>query len=341
MANNIFTVTQVVNNFTATLLPAPNLTVSISGFTVTSIMSTATVVTATTVIQTTNIVQNGVISVLAPSLADTDIFNGNSSTTTFYLSRTPEGTDFVEVDVGGVPQVPEVSYTVNTTGTASIIFSEAPPTGTNNIVVRYYSILVAREIAGPRGYTGATGPQGNTGATGISGASGATGPRGATGSQGASGATGTQGASGIGATGFTGATGVPGATGPSSGLNRIAEVVNTNTTVTLGNLNVKLSQGPGSSYYVPYFSTISGSYTVTLSGSGTSASNTTTSITVTPNYPIRTDGDPIVLLTTNSGLRSADLYITTTDGANSWNVVVTGPMPGVTDKVLIVMEKLI
>lgn len=252
MANNIFTVTQVVNNFTATLAPANTFTVSISGFTVTSIISTATLVTATTVVQTTEIVQNGVISVLAPSLADTDIFSGNGSTTTFYLSRTPEGTDFVEVDVGGVPQVPEVSYTLNTTGTATIVFSEAPPVGTDNIVARYYSILVAREIAGPRGYTGATGPgagptgapgatgsQGQTGATGpaggptgatgsvgISGSTGpqgsvgqtgatgpAGGPTGATGGVGLTGATGSQGASGIGPTGRTGSTGISGASG--------------------------------------------------------------------------------------------------------------------------------
>jgi hypothetical protein len=336
VANNIFTVTQVVNNFTATLAPASTFTVSISGFTVTSIISTATLVTATTVVQTTEIVQNGVISVLTPSLADTDIFSGNSSTTTFYLSRTPEGTDFVEVDVGGVPQVPNSSYTVNTTGTASIIFSEAPPTGTNNIVVRYYSILVAREIAGPRGYTGATGPQGNTGATGTAGASGATGGRGATGSQGASGATGTQGASGVGATGYTGATGVPGATGPGS-ITVVTQYVNTNTDVTNGNLNVRVSQSGTSpnAGWAPKLSSVSGSITANVVGLGISSQNTNTTITTTPAFVLSGSAD---LGKTTIG--SNIILVTSADGSNSWRIDYTSPSIGA-DKVLIVMEKLI
>ena len=66
----------------------------------------------------------------------TDTFSGNASTTAFTMSVAPAGTTSMLVAVTGVVQDPSTYSVVGTT----LTFSQAPPTGTNNISVRYLGI---------------------------------------------------------------------------------------------------------------------------------------------------------------------------------------------------------
>jgi hypothetical protein len=149
------------------------------------------------------------------STSTVDVFSGDGVELAFELSETPISINFVEVTISGILQTPNINYTLVD---KDIVFSSAPPSGSNNIQVRYYSILTAVRIPGP---PGPTGPAGSTGPTGSAGANGATGPtgtngvNGATGPQGPRGLQGEQGPAGI--SGPTGATGAQGATGPSGG----------------------------------------------------------------------------------------------------------------------------
>ena len=72
-------------------------------------------------------------------------FNGNGSAVSFTLNPVAQGTDpnMFLVEVGGVIQRPTTNYTIP--NTATITFVAAPPSGTNNIVVRNFG--VARNIA--------------------------------------------------------------------------------------------------------------------------------------------------------------------------------------------------
>jgi hypothetical protein len=79
---------------------------------------------------------------------DADRFSGDSSNTSFTLSRSVEYPVDIEVFVENVQQEPVVSYTV--TG-KTLQFSEAPPTGTNNIYVVYKSFGVEATISVPSG----------------------------------------------------------------------------------------------------------------------------------------------------------------------------------------------
>ena len=75
-----------------------------------------------------------------------DGYSGDSSTTAFVLTRKIAGANDVIAIVENVIQDPSSAYTidVNGTGTSTITFTSAPPTGTNNIIVRYnYERLVA------------------------------------------------------------------------------------------------------------------------------------------------------------------------------------------------------
>ena len=65
-----------------------------------------------------------------------DYFNGNSSTTAFTLSKTVGSVYDIQVVIENVPQNPASAFTVS--GNV-ITFTSAPPTGTNNIYVRYTS----------------------------------------------------------------------------------------------------------------------------------------------------------------------------------------------------------
>lgn len=66
----------------------------------------------------------------------TDTFSGNASATTFTLSASPATTSSIIVAVSGVLQDPS-TYSVSGT---TLTFSQAPPTGTSNISVRFLGI---------------------------------------------------------------------------------------------------------------------------------------------------------------------------------------------------------
>ena len=68
-----------------------------------------------------------------------DYFSGNGSTVAFTLSRPVATTLDVVVTIENVDQNPGTAYTVNGT---TITFTSAPPTGTNNIYVRYTTLNV-------------------------------------------------------------------------------------------------------------------------------------------------------------------------------------------------------
>ena len=60
-----------------------------------------------------------------------DTFSGDDSTVAFTLSQTSAANE-VEVFVGNVQQEPTIAYSISG---STLIFTEAPPTGTNNIYV--------------------------------------------------------------------------------------------------------------------------------------------------------------------------------------------------------------
>jgi hypothetical protein len=66
----------------------------------------------------------------------TDTFSGNGTTTAFTMSVAPAGTTSMLVAVTGVVQDPSTYSVVGTT----LTFTQAPPTGTGNISVRYLGI---------------------------------------------------------------------------------------------------------------------------------------------------------------------------------------------------------
>jgi len=68
-----------------------------------------------------------------------DYFNGNGSTTSFTLSRTVGSSFDIQAFIENVPQNPSSAFTV--AGNV-ITFTSAPPSGTNNIYVRYTSPVV-------------------------------------------------------------------------------------------------------------------------------------------------------------------------------------------------------
>jgi len=65
---------------------------------------------------------------------DADRFSGNASTTSFTLSRRVGYPTDIEVFVENIQQEPITSYTVNG---VTLTFTEAPPSGTNNVYVVY------------------------------------------------------------------------------------------------------------------------------------------------------------------------------------------------------------
>lgn len=75
-----------------------------------------------------------------------DYFNGNGSTTSFTLSRTVGSAFDVQAFIENVPQNPSSAFTV--AGNV-ITFTSAPPSGTNNIYVRYTSPVVQQVKPAP------------------------------------------------------------------------------------------------------------------------------------------------------------------------------------------------
>jgi len=179
MTQPIFTVTNTVYSFTANLLPSPNYSVSVNGTPINVTPPGDIIVTATNYVQNVEVIPNGILSILEPSISTVDIFTGNGIQTNFQLSKPLLGDSFAEITIGGVVQTPNDAYTVYTTSppeyttaTTTIIFNSPPPPIIDGVVVRYYSIIVAEEIVGatgPSGPTGARGPTGPTGAPGLSG----------------------------------------------------------------------------------------------------------------------------------------------------------------------------
>ena len=234
----IFTVTQAVYSFTATIAAQPGYTVQVDD-SVISVNNITNVFTATNTIQEVVISQDGIVTeILRASPAYIDVFSGNGTNKVFYLSHVPLSQESVSVTVGGVLQAPGSSYTITLN---EITFVQAPPAGVNNVQANYYLAGDGVGATGATGYmgvdgaTGATGPAGSpggaTGATGAKGATGATGATGfgatgATGYIGASGATGATGATGFGATGATGATGPIGSTGPATSWANLLDKTN-------------------------------------------------------------------------------------------------------------------
>jgi hypothetical protein len=69
---------------------------------------------------------------------DAERFNGNGSTTTFTLARKVTSPVDIQVFVENVSQEPVVAYTV--VDFTTLTFTEAPPSGTNNIYVIYRNV---------------------------------------------------------------------------------------------------------------------------------------------------------------------------------------------------------
>ena len=92
--------------------------------------------------------------------AGSDNFNGDSSETTFTLSRRVLGVNDVIAVIENVVQDPFTAYTLvanNTSGTADIVFDSAPPTGTGNIQVRYnYAQIVTFDVIDGNNILGGT-----------------------------------------------------------------------------------------------------------------------------------------------------------------------------------------
>jgi hypothetical protein len=82
--------------------------------------------------------------------AGSDNFNGDAATTIFTLSRNVTGVNDVIAIIENVVQDPFSAYTIaanNTSGTADLTFTSAPPSGTGNIQVRYnYAQIVTFDV---------------------------------------------------------------------------------------------------------------------------------------------------------------------------------------------------
>lgn len=75
--------------------------------------------------------------------AATEKFSGDGSKTLFTLTRRVLDVDDVIAVIENVIQEPTAAYTLaanTTSGTADITFTSAPPSGTNNVQVRYTAI---------------------------------------------------------------------------------------------------------------------------------------------------------------------------------------------------------
>ena len=75
--------------------------------------------------------------------AKTDSYSGNGVTVNFTLSREVTNKEDLEVIVNNVQQSPIDAYTVSGT---TLTFTEAPSSGTNNILVTYRNNVVTRVI---------------------------------------------------------------------------------------------------------------------------------------------------------------------------------------------------
>ena len=80
----------------------------------------------------------------APITVNVQRFSGNGSTTVFTLSSEVTSTYNAEVYISGVAQTAGVDYTAAST---TLTFASAPPSGTNNIMVRWFTpISIANAV---------------------------------------------------------------------------------------------------------------------------------------------------------------------------------------------------
>ena len=73
----------------------------------------------------------------------TETFSGDGSTLNFTLSRSTYATTDLEVVVNAVIQDPNSSYTVSGT---TLTFSEAPSSGSGNIIVTYRNYIISKFV---------------------------------------------------------------------------------------------------------------------------------------------------------------------------------------------------
>ena len=73
-------------------------------------------------------------------------YSGDNSNTTFTLSQSVGNVNEIEVYVGNVSQDPFSAYSV--TGGTSLVFTAAPPLGTNNVYVVYQGKAVGTTTPG-------------------------------------------------------------------------------------------------------------------------------------------------------------------------------------------------
>lgn len=74
----------------------------------------------------------------APITITTQTFSGTGAQTAFTLSGTPASVGSIFVTISGVVQTPTADYTISGT---TLTFTTAPPSGTNNIFVRWFSAV--------------------------------------------------------------------------------------------------------------------------------------------------------------------------------------------------------
>jgi parallel beta-helix repeat protein len=74
-------------------------------------------------------------TIVAYGTANSDVFSGDGVTTFFTLSDNPGNINNLDIAIGGVTQTPIIDYTWS--GGTTVVFTSAPPAGTNNILVRY------------------------------------------------------------------------------------------------------------------------------------------------------------------------------------------------------------
>lgn len=100
------------------------------------------------------------------STITTDTFSGNGSTTAFTMTNVPANAASALVAISGVVQDPS-TYTVAST---TLTFSTAPPTGTNNISVRYLGVPSSTTVSSfSAGTTGLTPSTATSGAVTLAG----------------------------------------------------------------------------------------------------------------------------------------------------------------------------
>ena len=88
-----------------------------------------------------NVPLSEIVTTAVAGYARADIFSGNGSTTAFTLSANPGSQANLDVSISGVTQKPGIDYTW-TSGT-TVTFTAAPPSASNNVLIRYTVALPA------------------------------------------------------------------------------------------------------------------------------------------------------------------------------------------------------